>query len=81
METFILDMLAQYGPNASMAIALVYIVQVFIRQLDRRDEVDKTERGELVAIIRNNTEAITELSMIIRDRRDSAIERRNLNQL
>lgn len=66
---FILSKLSsEFGSSGLIAATLIYIVFRIERHLIWRAELDNTEKKEYIEIIKNNTEAMTTLSTIIRSR-------------
>ncbi len=69
MDSLIIELITNYGIDGFMAAALVFIVVSFDRRLEARDCDDTEQRRELVDIIKNNTEAMTSLRIIVENMR------------
>ena len=66
----LLDIAANYGLPGFLVAAIVYIVNRFDAQLTKRDERDAVKDAQMIKIVEHVTEAVTELSTIIKSRRN-----------
>lgn len=69
-ESAIVEVAANYGLNGLMVIALIYVVNRFDNQLTKRDEREDLMVKKMIEALENSASAMSELSTIIKDRRD-----------
>lgn len=66
----LLEVAANYGLPGFLVAVIVYIVDRFDRQLTRRDRQSAEKDKLLITVVENVTAAVTELSTIIKNRKD-----------